>query len=224
MTGDDRVRFCASCNLHVYNLAEMNRKDAAALVAGAKGRLCVQLYRRADGTVITRDCPIGLRAIRRRAARLTTAAAVVLATLWANVFASSGKSSRIVRPVQEASNAFGSLCSFNTATISGRITDPNGQPIPKATITLTNLQTNQRIATRSDRKGRYYLSVSSFGEYSLRVEAPSFQKFIEAVELHLSDDLRADVSMMIPGMIGIVSIEKVRSQSFDIDGTHVRIN
>lgn len=67
MKGDDRVRFCASCRLHVYNLSGMGRKEAEALVTGATGRLCVQLYRRPDGTVLTRSC----RAVRwmRRSTR-----------------------------------------------------------------------------------------------------------------------------------------------------------
>ena len=56
MTGGDRVRRCAQCNKNVYQLAEMTRDEAEALVRSAEGELCVQLYRRADGTVVTKDC------------------------------------------------------------------------------------------------------------------------------------------------------------------------
>ena len=66
MRGDERVRFCDHCRLHVYNLSEMKAEDAAALVERTEGRLCVRFYQRRDGTMLTRDCPIGLRAIRRR--------------------------------------------------------------------------------------------------------------------------------------------------------------
>jgi hypothetical protein len=53
MTGDDRVRFCQLCNLNVYNISRMSRKEAEALIANAERRICARLYRRADGTVIT---------------------------------------------------------------------------------------------------------------------------------------------------------------------------
>jgi hypothetical protein len=66
MIGDERVRFCGQCSLNVYNLSSMTRSDAESLIARNEGRLCVRFYRRYDGSIITRDCPIGLRAIRRR--------------------------------------------------------------------------------------------------------------------------------------------------------------
>src|SRR4051812_43515938 len=83
MRGDDRVRFCGECNRHVYNLSGMTREDAEALVNRAEGRLCVQLLKRQDGTVLTRDCPVGLRALRRKVWRaLAAAASLALALLW----------------------------------------------------------------------------------------------------------------------------------------------
>ena len=65
MHGDDRVRFCDQCKLHVYNLSAMSRRDASELVTSREGRLCVQMYRRADGTVITDDCGRIRKAARR---------------------------------------------------------------------------------------------------------------------------------------------------------------
>ena len=70
MAGDERVRFCGSCNLHVYNLSGMTRREAEALVTNTEGRLCVRYHRRADGTILTRNCPVGLSAVRRRVARV----------------------------------------------------------------------------------------------------------------------------------------------------------
>jgi hypothetical protein len=66
MIGNERVRFCSQCSLNVYNLSSMNRSEAESLIARTEGRLCVRFYRRSDGSIITKDCPIGLRAIRRR--------------------------------------------------------------------------------------------------------------------------------------------------------------
>ncbi len=56
MSGDDRLRRCALCRLPVYNLSGMTAAEARAFVGQAEGRTCVRFYRRADGTVLTRDC------------------------------------------------------------------------------------------------------------------------------------------------------------------------
>jgi hypothetical protein len=63
----ERVRFCSQCNLNVYNLSNMTRNEANTLLARTEDRLCVRFYRRADGTVLTENCPVGLRAFKRRA-------------------------------------------------------------------------------------------------------------------------------------------------------------
>src|SRR5262245_38909386 len=65
---DERVRFCSQCNLNVYNLSDMSRQEAEAIITKTEGRLCVRFYRRADGSVLTQNCPVGLKKIKRRAA------------------------------------------------------------------------------------------------------------------------------------------------------------
>lgn len=66
MVGDDRVRFCGQCRKNVYDLSGMRRDEATALIRDRTGELCVRLWRRADGTVITADCPVGDRTKRVR--------------------------------------------------------------------------------------------------------------------------------------------------------------
>jgi hypothetical protein len=73
MIGSERMRFCGQCNLNVYNLSSMTRSEAESLIARNEGRLCVRFYRRRDGSVITKDCPVGLRAIRRRVSYIAKA-------------------------------------------------------------------------------------------------------------------------------------------------------
>ncbi len=68
MVGDDRVRFCGQCEKNVYNLSAMPRDEAEALLAAREGKMCVRLYKREDGTVITSDCPVGVKRRRRRRA------------------------------------------------------------------------------------------------------------------------------------------------------------
>jgi hypothetical protein len=75
MVGSDRVRFCASCQKNVFNLSGMGREEATELVRGAEGRLCVRFFRRTDGTILTEDCPVGMRLALKRAKRATLMAA-----------------------------------------------------------------------------------------------------------------------------------------------------
>ena len=87
MVGDERVRFCGKCEKNVYNLSAMTRQAGEALVREKEGRLCVRLYQRQDGTVITADCPVGVQRARLRAriwARITgaTASAALLLGLF----------------------------------------------------------------------------------------------------------------------------------------------
>lgn len=86
MTGSETKRFCGQCNLHVHNVSAMSREDAEAFLGSAMndGRVCVRMFRRFDGTVLTRDCPVGLARARERARRVCAAVAAMLGitALW----------------------------------------------------------------------------------------------------------------------------------------------
>lgn len=77
MVGSDKVRFCASCQKNVFNLSGMKRDEALDLLRATEGKACVRFYRRADGTVLTEDCPVGVALLVKRAKRATLAAAAV---------------------------------------------------------------------------------------------------------------------------------------------------
>jgi len=66
MAGDDRVRACGKCEKQVFNISELTRAEAEALIAEKNGKLCARYYRRHDGTIILADCTIGVAAARKR--------------------------------------------------------------------------------------------------------------------------------------------------------------
>ena len=72
MIGDDRVRVCKGCERPVFNLSEMTRDEAEAVLATRGIKPCVRFYRRADGTVKTTDCPTGAPPRRHLAIVATT--------------------------------------------------------------------------------------------------------------------------------------------------------
>lgn len=66
MEGDARVRACGDCQKNVYNLSELTRDEAEALIRDHEGELCVRYFQRADGTILTADCQVGVSRRRRR--------------------------------------------------------------------------------------------------------------------------------------------------------------
>lgn len=66
LRGDERVQFCGQCKLYVYNLLALTKEEAEKLIAEKEGKLCARIYRRSDGTIITENCPRGLRSIKHR--------------------------------------------------------------------------------------------------------------------------------------------------------------
>ena len=85
MFGDERVRFCGQCQLNVYNLSEMSREEAERFISQTERRLCVRYYLRKDGSIITRNCPVGLRAIKRRLSRVATAIGTTLLSFFGGI-------------------------------------------------------------------------------------------------------------------------------------------
>jgi hypothetical protein len=90
MTGDERVRFCGQCELNVYNLSAMTKAQAENLIVRTEGRLCVRFCRRRDGSILTQDCPVGLRALRQRMSRIRRAVAGLLFGFFAGAAGSWG--------------------------------------------------------------------------------------------------------------------------------------
>ena len=85
MAGSERARFCGQCNLNVFNLSSMTKDEAELLIGQTEGRLCVRYFQRADGSVLTKDCPVGLRAFRRRMSYVARAVSSLVLTFLAGV-------------------------------------------------------------------------------------------------------------------------------------------
>lgn len=97
MKGDDQVRFCGECQQNVYNLSSMSLPQISQLLEKKEGRTCVRFYRRPDGTVLTDDCPVGLRAVRRRLAMVAAAAGTLLSALGFGMWMSRGAMARTLK-------------------------------------------------------------------------------------------------------------------------------
>ena len=87
MGGDQRVRFCDHCHKNVYNLSAMTAAEGTALLAAKGGQVCARIYQRADGTVLTEDCPVGVARQWRRVKTLVAGGVATILLTLANVSA-----------------------------------------------------------------------------------------------------------------------------------------
>jgi hypothetical protein len=85
MMGNERKRFCGECKLNVFNLSGMSQREAESLLLNSEGRLCVRFYKRADGTILTKDCPVGWKVIKQRVSKTATAFASLVFTALSGI-------------------------------------------------------------------------------------------------------------------------------------------
>ena len=131
MYGDERMRFCGDCKLNVYNLSGMTKYDAENLLRLAEGRLCVRYVQRADGTILTQDCPVGWAKVKQRISVFASAVFAMIFSIFGSVFVLSLFSSKreVVgrMPIPLATPA------PRTVPLMGAIAMPSPTPKPKAT-------------------------------------------------------------------------------------------
>src|SRR5262249_40812415 len=70
------------------------------------------------------------------------------------------------------------LAQQETATITGEVRDANGSVVPKATITVINVETNVSIKSETNDQGLYTVPSLKPGPYSITVEKTGFKKSI----------------------------------------------
>lgn len=197
MRGTNQVRFCNQCQLNVYNISAMTRKQAEALIANTEGRLCTRLYRRADGTIITQDCPKGLQAVKRRVSRIASAVLSALLGVFTNQtigWADDGHkncvhyTAKITRIQSNESTEF----------ISGTVYDPNKAVIPKADIVLTHKESKREYRVKSDEDGTYRISGLEVGEYKIDIFFPGFRIFKKQdLKINSGEALQLNVTLQI---------------------------
>jgi hypothetical protein len=128
MVGDDRVRHCGDCRQNVYNIAAFSRAEAMRLLQQRSGRVCVRIFRRPDGTVITDDCRARLRAARKRG--LLIFAGTLLIVAWAQICAQLVGLMGMRRLMSRGNTAGAAAPVAADAPPVGKPTPPVARPIP----------------------------------------------------------------------------------------------
>jgi len=88
----------------------------------------------------------------------------------------------------------------DNGTIVGTVKDATGATIPKAAVTITETQTNNRFDILTDGQGSYVSPPLKVGTYSVSVAAPGFKVYTrEGIVLNVQDRLRIDAQMEVGG-------------------------
>jgi hypothetical protein len=205
MSGDDRQRHCELCELNVFNVGGMTTGEVERLVLGNKGQLCVRLYRRADGTVITKDCPVGLRAYRKRVASFAGAAfAAVLGLFSVNY----GQSDRKDDPGRDKDLVTVSASTIKTVRtdrkgleniLAGTVLDPSGAVVAGAEVILTpDDGCDEPMKTTPDVEGVFRFRNVPQGQYTLWIGAAAFKNLtVSDVEIQKEESVNLELKLTI---------------------------
>jgi len=195
MPGDERVRHCSQCNLDVYNFSEMSQAEITQLVKMRTGRLCARFYRRADGTMIERNCGAAERSAVSRSPLFAAAA------LSALVAIAPGE----VRAAQEPVSQVSSQAKDRSTII---VRDPVGAVIPGASISLVDQKNGQRFEARTNALGEYPIAGLPPGNYDVTITSPGFATFFQK---GAGIPTRFDVTLQLVAMGEVVTVQETTS-------------
>jgi len=193
MAGDERVRHCSLCSLNVYNFAEMTAEEVRDLLVRTEGRVCARLYRRADGTVLTRDCPTGIRAFRRRASRAAAALVAALLTLPGLAFGGTTcktRGAKVKLTVERVAAGQG-------AVFTG-IVRYDRAALPGVTVVVREEATRREFAKVTDANGAFTIAALQDGVYRIQFMLSGFlTATTEHLEIEAGEVIRANVDMRL---------------------------
>jgi hypothetical protein len=100
------------------------------------------------------------------------------------------------------------LAQNESATLSGRVTDPSGAGIIGAEVVLTNMDTNIEQRTKTNNVGLYVFSGIHPGRYRAAAGSAGFKTLIkENLVLHVQDEIAENFSLGVGSLSESVTVE-----------------
>lgn len=201
MAGDERVRHCTLCSLNVYNFAEMTAGEVRELLVRTEGRVCARLYRRADGTVITRDCPTGLRAVRQRASRAAAALVAMFLSLPGLAFGGMTCKTRGAKVKLSVER----VAAEKMAVLTGVVRQER-DALPGVTVIVRDEATDRDVAKVTDMNGAFTIAGLHDGVYRVRVLLTGFTPAtMEHLEIRAGEVVHASVDLR-PNVVETITV------------------
>ncbi len=90
------------------------------------------------------------------------------------------------------------LAQTETATLSGRVTDPQGAVVPGAEVVATNTDTNVSNSTKTNEAGVFVFPSLPPGPFRLTVRSQGFATLVlEGLVLHVQDRIEQNLSLQV---------------------------
>jgi hypothetical protein len=199
MAGNQQVRYCGECKLKVYNLSAMTETEIQRLLMmqRAEQRVCVRLYRRADGTMLTQDCPRGLNRLAKRVSKLGAAVFSALVSMNCAMAKTTTTGTATAGSKTQTQACQRAQAQEKSANILVVVTDPDGAVVPGARIALVDSAGKTRFKGKTDGAGALMKSDLPPGDYTLKVSVQGFKEYSDVLHLADSKNVKAHLKLSL---------------------------
>src|SRR5262249_17689587 len=173
-------------------------------------RLCIRFYRRADGTILTQNCPRGLSVLIRRISRIAAAVLTAAMSAGSSISHAATKKSASAQESQAA------------AGVDVTVLDPSGAVIQNARAILCRCKDHVTVNVSTDANGVAHFAGLTAGTYMLEVQAQGFKGTRQSVKVQsrkvenfqvklqiapatMTIDVKGEPSAIM-GIMGVISV------------------
>jgi hypothetical protein len=200
MEGDHQVRFCEDCQRHVYNFSAMSEAEINHLVSQREGRLCARFYQRADGTMLSSNCPVGFRTAILRATGFATA---TLSTLLSFVPAASAQSTNKKTETSQSK--------LSPISIFLEVSYLDGSFASGADVTAKNESTGAEVSAKTDDAGQVQIVSLPKGQYQITIHQSGFMtKTLQHYTAPNHSMTKVQLELLVMGEIVIIDHNPVK--------------
>ena len=101
-----------------------------------------------------------------------------------------------------------SYAQSTNATLTGRVTDPNGQALPATTIVVRNLETRVTSKVNTNQDGLYRIANLVPGAYEVAASKEGFKQAVQTnVLLHVQDEVAVNLSLEVGSVNESVTVQ-----------------
>jgi hypothetical protein len=199
MAGNQQVRHCGECKLNVYNLSAMTEIEIQRLLVmqPAEQRVGVRFYRRADGTMLTQDCPRGVKRLAKRVSKLGAAVFSALVSMNCAMAKTTTAGTATAGSKTQPQACQRVQAQEQSANILVVVADPDGAVVPGARIALMDSAGKTRFKGKTDGAGTLIKSDLPPGNYTLKVSVQGFKEYSDVLHLPDSKNLKLNLKLSL---------------------------
>ncbi len=199
MIGNNQTRYCPECKLIVYNISGLSSVEATKLINSNEDRLCIKFYRRADGTILTKDCSVGIKVIKKKITTNIAVASLAILLSLSNTNAQTPIKLPQTPQLAQLPQKEDLKIEKGKALVVGMITDETGAVIVGAEIIFTQETVdpfNFSHKVTSSENG-IYSSFLAPGKYKVQVNACGFVSAIAELEFKPQEKTNLEITLLV---------------------------